>query len=146
MNIQQIRSSKKARLWIIGGLIALAIAAFIFIKNTTARIIIGGVIVLLLGAFGLEATNTDFDLGKAVQTGSLSKAKIERDPSTGNIVNADTFCNSTEIDYNCSDFKTQKEAMDIYNKCKSVGKNMDAFGLDGDKDGLVCESLPKGDK
>jgi hypothetical protein len=63
---------------------------------------------------------------------------------TQNITNADAFCNAQDIDYNCADFKTQKEANDIYQKCKSAGKNMDVYGLDGDKDGKVCESLPVG--
>jgi hypothetical protein len=144
MNIQNVRNSKKSRLWIIGILIAVAIAAFIFIKNTTARIVLGAVIAILVAALGLEATNTDYDLGKAIQTGSLSKAKIERDPTTGNLINVDKFCMAKDIDYNCIDFKTQTEAMEVYDKCKNAGKNMDAFGLDGDKDGRVCEVLPVG--
>jgi hypothetical protein len=144
MGVQELRNSKKVRLWTIGGLIALALIAFYFIKGTTAKVVIGSMIALLLVAFGMEAKNTDYDLGKAIQTKSFSKAKIERDPVTHNIVNADAFCNAQEIDYNCSDFKTQKEANDIYQKCKTAGKNMDAYGLDGDKDGKVCEALPIG--
>jgi len=140
--VQKIRNSKKARLWIIGILILAVIALFYFIKNTTARIVLGAAFVALLAAFGLEASNNDWDLGKVVETGSFAKAKIERDPTTGNLINIDKFCNATEIDYNCSDFKTQAEAMEVYNKCKSAGKNMDVFRLDGDKDGLVCEVLP----
>ena len=60
-----------------------------------------------------------------------------------NLVNVDAFCNAKESDYNCKDFKSQEEAMSVYNRCKTLGKNMDVYGLDGDKDGLVCESLPK---
>ncbi len=144
MNIKELRSSKKARLWTIGGLIALALIALYFVKGTTAKAIVGAMLAILLVALGLEANNTDYDLGKAIETKSFSKAKIERDPATGNIKNADAFCNAQEIDYNCSDFKTQKEANEIYQKCKTSGKNMDAYGLDGDKDGKVCESLPQG--
>ncbi len=135
--------TKKQRLWVIGTLIALAIIAFIFIKNTTSRIIIGGVIAALLVALGFEAKNTDYDLGKVVQTGSFEKAKLKRNEQ-GELVNIVEFCNSKEIDYNCSDFKTQPEAQSVYDKCKESGKNMDVYGLDRDKDGQVCESLPKG--
>lgn len=143
MNIQEARNSKKVRLWTIGGLIALALVALYFVKGTTAKVVVGSMIALLLVAFGMEAKNTDYDLGKVIQTHSLAKAKIERD-ANGNISNADSFCNAQEIDYNCSDFKTQKEANDIYQKCKTAGKNMDVYGLDRDHDGKVCESLPVG--
>lgn len=136
-------NSKKARLWIIGGLIALAVAALFFVKGTVAKGILIAAIAVLLAAFGMEATNHDYDVKKAIETHSLSAAKIERDPTTGNIVNVDAFCNAEQRDYNCKDFKTQPEAQSVYDRCKGLGKNMDVYGLDGDKDGLVCESLPK---
>ena len=43
-------------------------------------------------------------------------------------------------DYNCSDFTTQVEAQKFFEK---VGNN-DLYALDGDDDGVACESLPKG--
>jgi len=61
--------------------------------------------------------------------------------------------NSTS-DLNCSNFKTQPEAQAKYDQCaeqiasynegKSSAeiKNLDIYGLDGDKDGTVCEALP----
>ncbi len=141
--LQNIRSSKKVRLWTIGGLIVLCIILFFFIKNGVAKIILGVVIAILAGAFGMEATNNDFDMGTLVETGSFEASKIQRDES-GNLTNIDNFCASEKIDYNCSDFKTQAEAMGVYNRCSELGKNMDTFGLDRDKDGKVCESLPIG--
>ncbi len=141
MNINDIRSSKKARLWIIGVLIAIAIASLFFVKATWAKVAIGVVIALLVGAFGMEVSNTDYDLGKLKETGSFAASKIERDEK-GNLTNVDAFCNATKSDYNCADFKTQAEAMSVYNRCKTLGKNMDVYGLDGDKDGKVCEALP----
>lgn len=135
--------TKKERLWLIGGLLALAVLAFFFVKNTASRVILGGVIVALLAALGLETQDTDYDLGKLAQTGSLSKAKLTRDEK-GELVNIDSFCNAKDIDYNCKDFKTQTEAMVVYERCKTLGKNMDVYGLDRDKDGKVCESLPLG--
>jgi hypothetical protein len=134
--------TKKKRLWVIGGLLAIAVVAFIFIKGTASKTILGGVILALLVALGLESKNTDYDLGKVVQTGSFEKAKLKRD-ETGKLVNVEEFCNAKEIDYNCDDFKTQTEAMAVYNRCKSAGKNMDAYGLDRDRDGKVCEALPR---
>jgi hypothetical protein len=142
MKLSELRNNKKARLWTIAGLIALVAILFFFVKSTWAKVALGIAGALLVGALGLEISNTDYDLGKAIETGSLSKAKIERD-SSGNLINVDTFCNAQEIDYNCSDFKTISEAMSVYNRCKELGKNMDIYGLDGDKDGNVCEALPK---
>ncbi|MCB1197099.1 MAG: hypothetical protein R3A45_04145 [Bdellovibrionota bacterium] len=135
--------SKKARLWTMGTLLVIAITLIFFIKNTTVKVILGGVIVALLVGLGFEAKDTDYDLGTAIQTGSLKKAKLKRNEE-GNLINIVEFCSQDEIDYNCSDFKTQVEAMEVYNKCKDAGKNMDVYGLDRDKDGKVCESLPLG--
>lgn len=43
--------------------------------------------------------------------------------------------------YNCSDFKTQVQAQACFEKCmKETGK--DIHKLDGDRNGLACESLP----
>lgn len=141
-------NSHKGRLWIIGILIAVAVAAFFFVKSTAAKVVLGVVIAILAGAFGMEMKQTDYDLGKAIQTGSLSAAKIERDPTTGNLLPAsvDAFCNAQQKDYNCADFKNQPEAQSVYDRCKTLGSNMDVYGLDGDKDGKVCEALPKGAK
>lgn len=141
-------NTHKGRLWIIGVLIAIAVAAFFFVKSTAAKVVLGVVIAVLAGAFGMEMKQTDYDLGKAIQTGSLSAAKIERDPATGDLLPAsvDAFCNAQQKDYNCSDFKSQPEAQQVYDRCKTLGANMDVYGLDGDKDGKVCEALPKAKK
>lgn len=141
MNVQEIRSSKKARLWIIGVLIAIAVVLLFFVKATWVKVAIGVIIALLVGAFGMEVSNTDYDLGKLKETGSFAASKIERDEK-GDLKNVDAFCNAAKSDYNCADFKTQAEAMTVYNRCKTLGKNMDVYGLDRDKDGKVCESLP----
>lgn len=141
---KKIRESHKARLWIIGGLIVFCGILFFFIKGTTAKVILGVVIALLVGAFGMEATQNDYDVEKLIKTQSFEESKIERDATTGNIINIDNFCNAEKMDYNCNDFKTQSEATTVYKRCGELGKNMDVFRLDGDKDGLVCESLPQG--
>ena len=140
--LQKIRSSHRVRLWIIGGLIVVCGVLFFFIKGTFAKVLLGIVIAILLGAFGMEATQNDYDVQKLIETKSFSASKVERDES-GNLINVDTFCNAEQLDYNCSDFKTQKEAMQVYKRCGELGKNMDIFRLDGDSDGLVCESLSK---
>lgn len=142
--LENARSSKKTRLWVIGGLIVVAVVLLFFVKGTWVKAILGVVIAILVAAFGMEATNNDYDMKTLTETGSFEAAKIERDPETGNLTNIDGFCSSEKIDYNCSDFKTQAEAMEVYDRCSELGKNMDTFGLDRDKDGKVCESLPVG--
>ncbi len=42
--------------------------------------------------------------------------------------------------YNCTDFKTQQEAQDVYNKCGGLAN--DVHKLDKNKDGHPCDSLP----
>jgi hypothetical protein len=139
--MQTLPDSHKARLWIIGGLIAIAVAAFFLVKGTVAKAILGGAVIILLAAFGMEASKTDYNVGTLIKTGSLSAAKIQRD-ERGNITNVEAFCNAKDADYNCSDFKSQPEAQGVYDKCKGLGKNMDVYHLDGNHNGKVCESLP----
>ncbi len=143
----QIRRSKNGRLWIIGGLLAIVVIAFYFAKATWAKILLASIAAILFGAGAMEMSNKDYDVGQLIKTGSFKASQIERDEK-GNLKasSIDAFCNATEADYNCSDFKTQPEAMQVYNRCKETGKNMDVYRLDGDKDGLVCEALPKGAK
>jgi endonuclease YncB( thermonuclease family) len=43
--------------------------------------------------------------------------------------------------YNCKNFKTQAEAQAVFDGCRGV--NHDVHKLDRDKDGVVCESLPR---
>jgi len=115
-------------------------------KNFLKPLLIG-IGVLLLGAFGLEASNTDFDLGKLFSGSSLEESKIARDDSgnilfdkEGNIV-TDVTKGKKASDYNCDDFTTQPEAQKFFSKMGGVSK--DIYGLDGNNDGQACEALPQ---
>ncbi len=101
------------------------------------------IIVLLLGALGLEVSNKDFDLGALLSGSSLKEATMERD-AQGNLTGRTMgeLCGDEAKDvYNCDDFKTQEEAQAKYEECKLNGKDVNR--LDGDKDGVACEHLPK---
>lgn len=50
-------------------------------------------------------------------------------------------CDCSGDIYNCSHFPTQAAAQACYEYCRSLGKG-DIHHLDGDNDGLACESLP----
>ncbi len=92
---------------------------------------------LLLGAFGLEATNTDWDLGKLLSGSSFEEARVRRDKD-GNVV---TSGGKFTDEYNCDDFETQEEAQRFF--INAGGPSEDVNRLDGDNDGVACESLPK---
>jgi len=106
-----------------------------------------GVGVLLLGAFGLGISNTDYDLGKMFSGSSLKDSKVAVDDSgnilydkEGNVV-TDATKGKKASDYNCDDFTTQPEAQKFFQKMGGVNK--DIYGLDGNNDGQACEALPQ---
>lgn len=115
------------------------------------------IIAILAGAFGLEATNNDWDLGALLSGSSIEDAKILRDEK-GNAIRDEAGKFITRImrdkegnevatggkytdEYNCNDFATQEEAQRFF--LKAGGTRQDTNRLDGDKDGTACESLPK---
>ena len=49
-------------------------------------------------------------------------------------------CDCSGNRYNCSDFKTQRQAQECYDNCRRV-KGRDIHKLDRDGDGRVCEGL-----
>ncbi len=104
---------------------------------------LGVIIALLVAAFGLEFTENDFDLGALLSGKGLSGSKVLRD-SDGNI-NFDgvspLVVNCEADEYNCSDFTYQEQAQDVMERCGGAGKDVNR--LDGDGDGVACESLPK---
>jgi len=106
-------------------------------KKKVLRPILLAVLALLLGAFGLEATNNDWDLGKLLSGSSMSEAKVMRDKD-GNVV---TSGGKYTDEYNCSDFATQPQAQKFFKN--AGGPSQDTNRLDGDNDGNACESLPK---
>ncbi len=131
------RRSKKSRLIIIVGLLVIvAVIAFLFEQTRLWMLGIGAV---LLIALGLETANTDVDLGRLIETGSLSESVIQRDENGNAIYGA--MCE--ENVYNCSNFQTQAEAQEVYDTCKTA-EQPDRHGLDRDGDGIACQSLPAG--
>ena len=136
-NISKTRRSKKVRLIIIFILLLVAGALFYFWEK--GRIFVIGIIIMLLVALGLEATNNDWDLEKLAETHSFSESKIQRDDNGNLIMGA--MCNPDEkFDYNCDDFKYQEEAQSVYEKCHKNG--LDIHHLDGDNNGVACQNLP----
>ncbi len=144
----KLRRSKNARL--IFMVIILAILAVMWFAFEKFRAIILGLIIVILAALGLELADYDLDLGKLIETGSIAESRVE---TTKNGIKLIGACQTDDL--NCSNFKTQGEAQALYDKCakeivsynKSLEgkdvKSLDIYGLDRDKDGIVCEALPK---
>ena len=136
--VAQWRQNKNVRLGIIIGLLVLVIIIAFFFEKL--RLWMLGIGIVLLAALGMEVSNTDLDLGKLVETGSLEESLIKRDASGNPIFGA----TCEENVYNCGDFKTQSEAQEVYDTC-NTSENRDRHGLDRDGDGVACQSLPKGE-
>ena len=66
----------------------------------------------------------------------MESAKIKRD------VNGNFLMESCKENiYNCANFDTQEEAQEVVDRCGGAGYDINK--LDGDNDGIACESLPK---
>lgn len=112
-----------------------------------------GLIILVLSAVGMEVYDYDLDLGKLWETGSLSESRVESvKDNDGNTLRLIGSC--VKADVNCDNFATQQDAQAMYQRCADeIEKNnpnvegalkLDIYGLDRDKDGIVCEALPSG--
>ena len=111
-----------------------------------SKSIVLGIIILLLGALGLEVSNKDFDLGALLEGKSFKEAEMQRD-SKGNLTGKTLgeACGDEQKDiYNCDDFEYQEDAQAKMEECLAFGKDVNR--LDGDKDGIACESLPRRNK
>lgn len=154
-----LRRSKKARLYIIGGLLLVVVLLGIFVESL--RIWMIGIGIVLLAAFGLEVANTDVDLGSVMEGNSISDSVIERDEAgnlqadeEGNLVTRLLRNREGEVvpegtegakytdEYNCDDFETQPEAQRFFEAAGGI--EGDVNRLDGNKDGVACQSLPQG--
>lgn len=140
-----LRGNKKLKLAVIA--VLMIVVAVLFFVWEKARIFMAIAFVTLLAAFGLEATEHDWDLGKLMETGSFQESKVSRDAS-GNIlfdkegkITTDSSAGKPADEYNCSDFETQQDAQMFFERLG--GTENDVHRLDGDNDGEACESLPK---
>jgi len=146
--LQQARGNHKLRMAVI--IILLAIVAVLFFVWEKARIALVIAFVALLAALGLETSQNDWDLGKLWETKSFQESKVGRD-SAGNIlfdklgnITTDSSIGKRSDEYNCDDFATQPEAQAFFQKVG--GTKNDVNRLDGDNNGVACQSLPKTQK
>ena len=144
--LQKARNTKSIRLIFIGILIVILLALYFFRGKSKGLLLV--LIVVALGAFGLEVANYDIDLQRLRDTGSVQESRVEH--KNGLSIFGST-CISDNL--NCANFTTQAEAQTKYEACaeqiaadnagsdKEKVKSLDIYGLDGDNDGTVCEHL-----
>lgn len=129
----KMRRSKNARLILLA--VLLVILGIMYFAFEKFRIWILGLMVVVLGALGMEMTNHDYDVQKLMETGSFSESRV-------NVTENGTWligeCQKKD-NFNCSNFAYQEEAQRLFDECGGVEN--DIHRLDGDKDGIVCESL-----
>lgn len=152
-SLTKLRYNHRFRIGLI--LLLLAIVAILFFVWEKGRLYLAIAFISLLTALGLEVNKSDWDLEKLYQTKSFEQSKVSRDEKgnvlldkAGNIffdkagnVTTDKAQGKQSDAYNCSDFSTQAEAQAFFDKVAKRGSDVNR--LDGDKDGVACESLPK---
>ncbi len=151
---QKARNTKSTRLYFIGliGAIVFVLWYFKILKTGFAV----GLGIILLAAFGIETMNYDLDLGKLWETGNIQESRVSHTRDGLKLMGSCALPTKGEGDLNCANFQTQAEAQAKYDQCATeiasyndgvdVAKvrSLDIYRLDGDKDGMVCESLPRG--
>jgi hypothetical protein len=151
---EKARNTKSTRLWFIG-LVAVVVAVLWYLKIIKTGFAIGLGIVLL-AAFGIETFNYDLDLGQLWKTGNIQESRVTHTKDGLKLMGSCALPASGKGDLNCDNFKTQGEAQAKYDQCATEiasynqgtdaakVKSLDIYGLGGNKNGVVCEALPKG--
>jgi hypothetical protein len=152
--LQKARNTKSTRLWFLVLLVVIVIALYMLgiIKKGFAI----GLGILLLGAIGIQSFDYDLDLGTLWSTGSIKESRVQH-TKDGVVLKGDCVKpagKAAEYDLDCNNFATQEEAQAKYDSCAAqIAKNnsgldqakimsLDIYGLDRNKNGIVCEALP----
>ena len=153
--LEQARNTKSTRIWVMVALVVILFVLWWFGKIKTAFAV--GLGIVLLAAIGIQTFDYDLDLGSLWAGKSIAESRVQQ---TNDGVKLMGSCvkpvGADKNDLDCANFQTQAEAQAKYDSCadqigsnnKSLDKakimSLDIYGLDGNKNGIVCESLPKG--
>lgn len=152
--LQKARNTKSTRLWFLVLLVVTIIALYMMgiIKKGFAI----GIGILLLAAIGIQSFDYDLDLATLWETGSIKESRVQH-TKDGVVLKGDCVKpagKADEYDLDCSNFSTQAEAQKKYDYCaaqiaennsgldKEKVMSLDVYGLDRNKNGVVCEALP----
>lgn len=150
--IQRIRNSKTIRIWfmVVITLLVLGLYGLGIIKKGFAI----GIGIILLAAFGIEMLNYDLDIWRLWKTWDIQESRVSHTKEWIRLIGSCAIPKSGDWDLNCANFETQISAQKKYEQCaieiasynenidSNKIKSLDIYRLDGDKDGIVCESLP----
>ena len=152
--LQKARNTKSTRLWFLVLLVVIVIALYMMgiIKKGFAI----GIGILLLAAIGIQSYDYDLDLATLWSTGSVKESRVQH-TKDGVVLKGDCVKpagKAAEYDLDCNNFATQAEAQQKYDYCAAqISENnrglsqakvasLDIYGLDRNKNGVVCEALP----
>ena len=149
---EKARNTKSTRIWF---MVAIAVILFVLwwmgkIKTSIAV----GLGIIVLAAIGIETMNYDLDLGSILSGKSVQESRVTHTKDGLKLMGSCALPTKWEGDLNCANFATQSEAQAKYDQCASEiasynqdvdtakVKSLDIYGLDGNKNGVVCEALP----
>jgi hypothetical protein len=153
-SLEKARNTKSTRLWF---LVLLAAIIFVLwwlkIIKTWFAIWLG---IVVLAVIGIQTFDYDLDLQTLWKTGDISESRVQQTKDGIKLMGSCVKLagKNANNDLNCVNFKTQPEAQAKYDTCATqiasynAGqsadsiKNLDIYGLDGNKNGIVCEALP----
>jgi hypothetical protein len=151
---EKARNTKSTRIWFMVGLgVVLFVIWWFNIIKTSFAIGLG---IIILAAIGIETMNYDLDLGALWSGKSIQESRVTHTKDGLKLMGSCALPTKGEGDLNCNNFKTQGEAQAKYDQCAneiasynqgtdaSKVKWLDIYGLDKNKNGIVCEALPKG--
>lgn len=154
IEMQRARNTKSTRIYFM--LLLIAIVLLLFMTGIIKKWFAIGLTIVVLAAIGIETFNYDLDLGKLWQTGNIQESRVSHTKDGLVLMGSCALPIKWENDLNCSNFTTQEQAQAKYDTCATEiansnqgvdvakVKSLDIYRLDGDKDGIVCEALPRG--
>ena len=89
----------------------------------------------------IDFTETRRFLRRSCQTSTNTPLPVPTNTPLPTATGQSAPCNCTGPDLNCTDFSSHAQAQSCFSYCWDLGYG-DVFGLDGDGDGVACESLP----
>lgn len=146
--INKYRYNRNLRTIVLVVLLLIVLAMLLFRGKMKWLLLV--LLVVIVWALWLHIADYDLDLWTLIKTGSVTESRVETKKWV-KIIGSECLTNNL----NCSNFASQGDAQEKYNFCadKIAADNvwqtsdsvrrLDVFGLDGDKDGVVCEALPK---
>ena len=149
---EKARNTKSTRIWFM--VLLLAVIFLLYVTGVIKKGFAIGLGIVLLAAIGIETFNYDLDLGKLWETGNIQESRVTHTKDGLKLMGSCALPTKWEGDLNCANFATQAEAQAKYDQCASEiasynqgvdaakVKSLDIYGLDKNKNGIVCEALP----